>query len=172
MATKYAFILGSNSFITPYGAVTYTDGAQTRLFLSIRSIYHNTGAGSRLSVDLDIKDMLDRELKLTDNEVETNTGFNIIQQRDRVLITKHNGDTIIDIHQLDNESAMSLEHNIVAELEVHAPIVAIRLRGSFMLGRMHIEIDNEKLFINGNSYANSTQASKNNLKFEEAGVVF
>lgn len=169
---KYAFILGSNSFITPQGAVTFSDGQGTRTFLSIRSIYHDTAAGSRLSVDLDIKDIPDRELKLTDNMPDNGAAFSITAQRDRVLVTKHNGDTIIDIHQLDDASALSLEHNIMAELEVHAPIAVIRIRGDFMLGGMHIEIDNEKLFINGNSYANSTQASKANLQFEAEGVVF
>lgn len=169
---KYAFILGSNSYITNHGAITFTDGEQNRSFLSIRSVYHDNAADSKLSVDLDIKDAQENKLKLTDNLSDDSTGFNINLQRDRVLVTRHNGDTIIDIHQLDWESAMALEHNIVAELEVHAPITAIRVRGDFMLGKMHIEIDNEKLFINDNSYANSTLASKNNLQFEEAGVVF
>jgi hypothetical protein len=88
-----------------------------------------------------------------------------------VLVTKHNGDTIIDIHQLDDESAMALEHNIIAELEVNSPIAVIRIRGDFMLGGMHIEIDNEKLFVNDNSYANSVLAGQNNLQFAAEGVV-
>ncbi|MDB5145122.1 MAG: hypothetical protein JWQ66_3835 [Mucilaginibacter sp.] len=168
---KYAYIFGSNAYVSPHGYISYTENGQTRSFLSIRSIYHDTAAGSHLSVDLDIRDMLDRELKFTDNQAENATGFHISEQRDRVLITKHNGDTIIDIHQLDDESAMALEHNIIAELEVNSPIAVIRIRGDFMLGGMHIEIDNEKLFVNDNSYANSVLAGQNNLQFAAEGVV-
>ncbi len=168
---KYAYILGSNAYVSPHGFISYSEGDQPKSFLSIRSIYHDNAPGSHLSIDLDIKDMLDRELRITDNQADNATGFHIAEQRDRVLVTKHNGDTIIDIHQLDDESAMALEHNIIAELEVNAPIVAIRIRGDFMLGGMHIEIDNEKLFVNGNSYANSVLAGENNLQFATEGVV-
>ncbi|HTE02364.1 MAG TPA: hypothetical protein VK668_23905 [Mucilaginibacter sp.] len=170
---KYAFILGSNAFIVPQGVISYTGhDHQTKSFLTIRSIYHDTAAGSKLSVDLDIKDILDRKLKLTNNEAENATGFNIIKQRDRILVSKHTGNnTIIDIHQLDDRSAMRLEHNIIAELEVHAPIAVIRIRGDFMLDGTHIEIDNEKLFINGNSIANSSLAGHSILQFAASGVV-
>jgi hypothetical protein len=169
---KYAYILGSNSFISPHGFISCNEDGRDISFLSIRSVYHDTAADSRLSVDIDIRDMLDRELVLTDNQAGNATGFNITEQRDRVLITNHNGDTIIDVHQLDDQSAMRLEHNIIAELEAHAPVVVIRIRGNFMVGRIHIEIDNEKLFINGNSIANSTWGSNDNLKFIASDVVF
>jgi hypothetical protein len=66
---------------------------------------------------------------------------------------------------------MRLEHNIIAELEVHAPVTAIRVRGNFMVNDLHLEIDNEKLFVNGNSYANSTLAGKLNLQFNHHSVV-
>lgn len=170
---KYAFIMGSNAFIVPHGVISYSGhDHQTHSFLSIRSIYHNTDAGSKLSVDLHIKDILDREIKLTDNQAENAVGVNIIKQRDRILISKHTGNnTIIDIHQLDDRSAMRLEHNIIAELEVHSPIAVIRIRGDFMLDGTHIEIDNEKLFINGNSIANSTLAGNSILQFAASGVV-
>lgn len=168
---KYAYILGSNAYVSPHGYISYTEDGQTKTFLSIRSVYHDTAASSHLSVDLDIKDMLGRELKLTDNRIENAAVFHISEQRDRVLITKQNGDTIIDIRQLDDVSAMRLAHNIIAELEVQTSIVVIRVRGDFMLGGMHIEIDNEKLFVNGNAYANSVLAGNNNLQFAAEGVI-
>jgi hypothetical protein len=168
---KYAYILGSNAFVSPHGYISSTENGETKTFLSIRSVYHDTAAGSHLSVDIDIRDMLDRELKLTDNLAGIDNVFKISEERDRVHVTDHIGNTIIDVHQLDDESAMALEHNVVAELEVHAPIAAIRVRGNFMLGGIHIEIDNEKLFVNGNSYANSVLAGTNNLEFVPSKVV-
>src|SRR4051812_26277393 len=115
---KYAYIFGSNAFISPHGYISFTDNDQNKSFLSIRSVYHDTAQGSRLSVDLDIKDISGQEIKLTDNRNQEDYTFKIAELRDRVLITKPNGDTIIDIHQIDDQSAMDLEHNIVAELEV------------------------------------------------------
>jgi hypothetical protein len=72
---------------------------------------------------------------------------------------------------MDNKTAMHLEHNIVAELEVHAPVVPIRLRGHFVLGNLHIEIDNEKLFIGKDAYGNSTLAGQNDLRFSDTGIL-
>ncbi|MDB5136315.1 MAG: hypothetical protein JWP37_2918 [Mucilaginibacter sp.] len=167
---KYAYILGSNAFVSPDGFISYTENGETKTFLSIRSIYHDTAADSRLSIDLDIKDMYGRDFKLTNNQTDNTTGVNMAE-RDRVLLTNNDGTTIIDIHQLDDESAMRLEHNIIAELEVHAPIAVIRIRGNFMLGGIHIEIDNEKLFVNDNSIANSTHASHTNLQFVPSDIV-
>ena len=168
---KYAFILGSNAFVTPHGAITYTHNDQTRSFLSIWSIYHDTAAGSHLSVDIDIKDKQGRELRINDNQGENPAGIIINRERDRVLITNTDGTTILDVHQMDDKSAMRLEHNIIAELEVNAPIAVIRIRGNFMLEGMHIQIDNEKLFINNNSIANSVHAGQNNLQFAASDVV-
>ncbi len=66
---------------------------------------------------------------------------------------------------------MSLEHNIVAELEVHAPIVVIRITGEFILGDLHIRAENEKLLVNNNGYATSAMVGKNQLVFSAEGVV-
>jgi hypothetical protein len=72
---------------------------------------------------------------------------------------------------MDDDTAMRLEHNIIAELEALAPDAVIRIRGNFMVDDLHLEIDNEKLFVNGNSYANSTQTGKLNLQFNHDSVV-
>lgn len=171
---KYAFIMGSNSFIVPGNTLVYTDQGQTIDFLRITSIYHDRPAGqgeSSLSIDLDIKDVDGSEIKLARNKPVQTARADIAEQRDRLLITRADGTTVIDVHQLDDVSAMRLEHNIIAELEVHSPVAVIRVRGSFMVNDLHLEIDNEKLFVNGNSYANSTLAGKLNLQFTNTSIV-
>jgi len=171
---KYAFILGSNSFIVPGNTLVYSDHGQTIDFLRITSIYHDRPAGqgeSSLTIDLDIKDTDGSEIKLESNKPIQTAKADIAEHRDRLHITRADGTTIIDVHQLDDVSAMRLEHNIIAELEVHSPVAVIRVRGSFMVNDLHIEIDNEKLFVNGNSYANSTLAGKLNLQFTNTSVV-
>ncbi|WP_426671093.1 hypothetical protein ACPPVU_07635 [Mucilaginibacter sp. McL0603] len=171
---KYAFILGSNSYIVPGNTLIYSHNGEAIDFLSITSIYHDRPAGqgiTALAVDLDIKDIDGNPLKLQANNGENTSLFKITEDRDRLLVTKPDGTTVIDVHQLDDVSAMKLEHNIIAELEVHSPVAVIRIRGNFMINDLHIEIDNEKVFVNGNSYANSTLAGKTNLQFTDEGVV-
>jgi hypothetical protein len=65
---------------------------------------------------------------------------------------------------------MGLEHNIVAELEVNMPLNIIRVRGNFMAGGIHIEIDNEKLFIGDDSYATAVFAGEHELRFSHSGI--
>jgi hypothetical protein len=171
---KYAFILGSNSYIVPGNTLIYNHDGQSIDFLRITSIYHDRPAGqgiSTLTIDTNIKDSAGNALQLQANNGENIAEFKITEDNDRVLVTKPDGATVIDVHQLDDKSAMSLEHNIIAELEVHSPVAVIRVRGNFMINDLHIQIDNEKLFVNGNAYANSTLAGKTNLQFTTEGVV-
>ena len=170
-AMKYAFIIGSNSFIVPGNTLVYTD--HNINFLRINSIYQDRPAGQNstvLDVDLDIKDIDGTAIRINRNEPAETGRADVAVNKDRLHITRSDGTTIIDIHQMDDDSAMALEHNIVAELEVHSPVVAIRVRGNFMVDDLHLEIDNEKLFVNGNAYANSTQAGKLNLQFHHDSV--
>jgi hypothetical protein len=171
---KYAFIMGSNSFIVPGNTLVYSDHDQSINFLRINSVYHDRPAAqgpTDLLVDLDIKDTDGSVIKIEANKPVSVGKFDIATTHDRLHITRADGTTVIDVHQLDDRSAMRLEHNIIAELEVHAPLAAIRVRGNFMVNDLHLEIDGEKLFVNGNSYANSTLAGKLNLQFNHDSVV-
>jgi len=169
---KYAFIMGSNSFIVPGNTLVYTD--HNINFLRINSIYQNRPAGQQstvLDVDLDIKDTDGTVIKINRNEPAETGKTDVAVHNDRLHITRPDGTTIIDIHQMDEDTAMALEHNIIAEIEALAPEAVIRIRGNFMVDDLHLEIDNEKLFVNGNSYANSTQTGKLNLQFNHDSVV-
>ncbi|HTK20847.1 MAG TPA: hypothetical protein VL442_15090 [Mucilaginibacter sp.] len=169
---KYAFIMGSNSFIVPGNTLVYTD--HNIDFLRINSIYRDRPAGQGstvLDVDLNIKDTNGTVININKNEPAQTGNADVAVHKDRLHITRPDGNTIIDIHQMDEDTAMGLEHNIIAELEALAPDVVIRVRGNFMVDDLHIEIDNEKLFVNGNSYANSTQTGKLNLQFHHDSIV-
>ncbi|MFI5159755.1 MAG: hypothetical protein ACHQHN_00690 [Sphingobacteriales bacterium] len=171
---KYAFIMGSNLFVVPGNTISFTDNEGDHRFLRIVSFQHHTQPEQKravLIIDADIKDNEGHVIKLTGNKAEEAPPYDILEQTDRVLVTKADGTTVLDVHQLDERSAMALEHNISAELEVNIPYVAIRLRGNFVLGNLHIEIDNEKLFIGDDSYGNSVLAGENDLKFSDAGVL-
>ena len=170
---KYAYIFGSNAFIVPENSISYTDNDQTIEFLRINAVHRdsaNPSEQSALSINANIRDTEGRALKLVNNKAETAAGFTITEENDRILVLDSDDRTVLDVHQLDTESAMALEHNIIAELEINDPVAVIRLRGDFMLGRMHTEIDNEKLFIINNSIANSVLNGHGSLVLTATGV--
>ena len=170
---KYAFVIGSNAFIVPSKVVNYADGVEEKKFLRINSIYHDlppTAEQSVLDIDLDIKDIDGTPVILLANKEITGAPHTIKIERDSVHVLRTDGSTIIHVQQLDDESAMGLEHNITAELEVNAPVAVIRIFGEFMLGKINISAENEKLYVNDTGYATSARSGKNQLKFTPAGV--
>ncbi|HVS93514.1 MAG TPA: hypothetical protein VHE59_15850 [Mucilaginibacter sp.] len=171
---KYAFIMGSNAFVVPDNTLSYVDHDQSNRFLRILSIQQETPPDQPravLTIDADITDYEGHRLQLTANKPEATSDFDVHETPNRVHVTKPDGTTVLDVHQLDEKVAMGLEHNISAELEVNMPVTAIRVRGNFMTGGIHIEIDNEKLFVDGDSYGNSVQAGEHDLRFSHEGVL-
>jgi hypothetical protein len=171
---KYAFVIGSSAFIVPGKTISYGTDGNWKHFLRINAIYHDTSAPAEntyLDIDLDIKDTDGTPVTILSNKPVTGAPYTIKAERDSITVLRLDGTTIIQVHQLDDESAMSLEHNIVAELDVHAPVVVIRVSGEFFVDRLHIRAENEKLLINDNGYATSTMIGHSDLKFTEAGVV-
>ncbi len=171
---KYAYIIGSNAFVVPAKVVNYVDGDEEKEFLKINSVYHDLTPPAQeptLNVDLHIADTNGTPLVMQGNVLADGAAYTVKKERDSVKILRGDGSTVIHVHQLDDHSAMSLEHNIIAELEVNMPVAAIRITGDFMTGSLHIGAENEKLFINKNGYANSVLGGTNQLKFTASGVV-
>jgi hypothetical protein len=172
---KYAFLLGSNVFVVPENTLSYVDNEQTNRFLKIVSVHDDDAPSDEkrtvLSIDANITDDEGHELCITSNHSEDTSNFLIHETYDRILVNKRDGSTVLDVHQLDYKTAMGLEHNIVAELEVNMPLNIIRIRGNFMIGGIHIEIDNEKLFVDDDSYTTAAMAGETDLKFSHSGVL-
>jgi hypothetical protein len=166
---KYAFLLGTSAYIVPNGVISYADSENLKEIIKINSLWHDSEPASFLSIDLDIRDLNGNGVILSNNKALGN-GVQVIEERKSVKVLALDGSTIIKVQQLDEESAMSLEHNIVAELEVNSPIAVIRIFGDFMANNLHISAENEKLFINDDGYATSALAGES-LRFTAAGVV-
>lgn len=171
---KHAFIIGSNAFIVPGGTIFYGDKQHDEAFLKINTIYHDTtnpDNGTHLDVDLNIKDTDRTDIIITGNKAVAGSPYTVSQTRDSVKVLRADGSLVIHVHQLDDESAMGLEHNVTAELEVNAPVVAIRLTGHFLLDTLNVVAENEKLYINKIGYASSARAGENKLVFTAEGVL-
>ena len=173
MIMKYAYIAGTNAFIVPSKVVSYRHDNGSGEFLRINSIYHDLPASAEksfLDVDINIKDTDGKQVLITANKPVTGAPYTVVKDRDSIQVLRIDGSLIIEIHQLDEESAMALEHNITAELEVNAPVVVIRITGEFLVDSIHVRAENEKLFLNNNGYATSAMVGNNQLIFTPNGV--
>ena len=170
---KYAFVIGSSAFIVRGKTISTGEQGNWRHFLRINSVSQG-GPGpndSHLDIDLDVKDTDGTAVTVLSNKPVTGAPYSIVTEPDSVKILRLDGTPIIHVQQLDYDTAMALEHNIVAEFEVHAPVAVIRISGEFFVDRLHIRAQNEKLLINENGYATSALAGENDLKFTAEGVV-
>lgn len=168
---KYAFLFGSNVFIIPSNVISYVDNDETNEFLRIKSICHDNGVHSDLTIDTDLKDTEGRGLRIKNNEVVTSFGYKVSKSPDRILAKGFNNDTVLEIEQLSEESAKGLDHNIAEEIKAHAPDAIFRIRGDFMMGKMHVAVDNDKLSIGRDSYASAAITGESGLKFTPSGLV-
>jgi len=167
---KYAFVFGTSAFIVPQGVITYADEDKSKEILRVKSIYHTDKPQSVFSVDLDISDEQGNYIRITESKPESEGSYKITNTRDSLTVLNSDGSLLIKVHQLDDDSAMSLEHNITAELEVNSPIAVIRVTGDFMTEGLHISAQNEKFYVNEDGYATSALAG-DSLRFTADGVV-
>lgn len=171
---KYAYIIGSNAYVVSSNVLSYNDGNGDKDFLRINAIYHGDAAragDSSLDCDCEITDVDGTPFAMINGNPVGETPYVVQRKRDSINVLRADGTELIHIHQLDDRTAMSLEHNIVAELEVNMPVVAIRLSGEFKTGSICVTAENEKLYINGNGYGNSVLGGEQQLKFSADGVV-
>jgi hypothetical protein len=171
---KYAYLFGTSAFVVPSKVVSYSDGQEEKEFLRINSIHHDLAPPAEepeLNIDLHIRDTDGTPVLMLGNLISENLPYTEEKEKDSVKILRPDGSLLIHVHQIDDEAAMRLEHNIVAEFEVNMPLVVIRINGNFMLGDIHIDAENEKLFVNKAGYANSALAGANQVVFTKDGVV-
>ena len=167
---KYAFILGSNAYIASQGVVTFFEDTREKEFLRIRSVFKPVKDGNtELSIDLHIKNQSGTNIDLLANK--TSAMVSIDESPGRVKIFNPDGSTMIDVHQLDAHDYMHLSHHITAELERYEHIAVLRLFGQFMVGDHHVHIDNEKLHIDNESFAESVLIGNGGVQLRTHGVL-
>jgi len=171
---KYAYLFGTSAFVVPSKVVSYIDGSDDKEFLRINSIHHDLAPPAEeptLNIDLHINDTDGTPILMLGNLISENLPYTEEKEKDSVKVLRADGSTVIHVHQIDDEAAMRLEHNITAEFEVNMPLVVIRVTGEFRLGNIHVNAENEKLFVNKAGYANSALAGTNQVVFTPDGVV-
>lgn len=167
---KYAFIFGTSAFIVPQAVIVAANEDITKQILHVHSLYHNNNPESFFSINLDIRDAAGNYIRLTGNQAESEGSYKVETTKDSVKVLNADGSLLIHVHQLDDKTAMNLEHNITAEFEVNMPLAVIRIKGDFMAEDIHVIAENEKLWVNEDSWATSALASDGPLRFTAKGV--
>src|ERR1022692_3352186 len=112
---KYAFIIGSSAFVVPSRVISYAGNGEEKEFLRINAIYHDLSPPAKesfLDIDLNIYDTDGTPVTLLANKFVSDAHYILKQERDSIQVLRADGSLIIHVHQLDDDSAMGLEHNI------------------------------------------------------------
>ena len=168
---KYAFIFGTSAFIVPQAVIVTANEDITKQILHVHSLYHDNDPASFFSINLDIKDAVGNYIRLTGNQAESEGSYKVETTKNSVKVLNADSSLLIQVHQLDDETAMNLEHNITAEFEVNMPLAVIRINGDFFAEGIHIIAENEKLWVNEDSWATAALAGSGPLRFTADGVV-
>jgi hypothetical protein len=171
---KYAFILGSNAFLVSKPVISFTENGETRDLIKLNRTYepHKTGADSFLDVDTDVAlPHKGAGLKLKNNSANGSAvGYHVKESDRQVMVLGGDEHIILDVHQLDADAIRGLSSHVINELDWHEPYIAIRVRGAFSVGDHEIEIDNEKVFIDNESYAETVHVGNDGVVFSPQGI--
>lgn len=154
---KHAFIFGTSIYLSEQNTLTYADGDTSFEFLKILSFYHHHDSpGKTLVIDASINTLDDHHaVKITANRVEEGSDVRLDITENRVKVY-HAGHVqpILDVYQLPEHEYHGLSSHILNEIHSQHPDHVITVKGNFKVGGAHIEIENEKMFINTDAIAN------------------
>lgn len=171
---KHAFLFATNIYISNHRVFSYFDGENDTVFLTIHHFYdkHNPAGGSLL-IDADINTVDDHHpVKIVNNIVETGADVSIVTEPNRVKVYHAgNAQPILDVYQLDQHEYHGLSSHILNEIHSQHPDPVVTIKGNFNAGGAHIHIENEKLFIDDESYANGVVNAHDGIRLSHGEEV-
>ena len=172
---KYAFILGSNAFLVSKPVISFIENGVSRDLIRLNRLYEHPKSGTDSLLDIDTDVALPHNggaLKLRGNKSDgLASGYRVQEGEKQILILGHDDHIILDIHQLDPEAIHGLSSHVINELHWHEPYIAIRVRGAFSVGEHEIDIDNEKIFIDNESYAETVHVGDEGVLLSTEGIL-
>lgn len=158
---KHAFIFGTNVFLSNHRTVSYNDGDTSIVFLTIRSFYQkqNHAADHELMIDADINTVDDHHpVRITGNMVQEGMDVHTVTEPNRVrLYHAGHAEPMLDIYQLDPHEYAGLSSHITNEIHSQHPNPVFTIKGNFKVSGSHIYIENERMNIDHDSFANGVE---------------
>ncbi len=170
---KFAFIFGTNIFLSTENTVSYAD-ADTRIpFLKILSYRKSdNNSDKHLAIDLDIATSHDEAIVWRGSQFEGTSPVQVSAGDDSVkLFRDGHEEPVFYIRQLTDDDISGLSSHIVNEVAAQQPLAVFKISGDFRVGGHRIIIDNEKLFVNGDDFANGVTNSKQDAALTPYGVL-
>ncbi len=170
---KYAFVFATNVYISHQATVSYADKESQTEFLKITSfkpaVKHDPHHTS-LVFDANISLEGGALFNVSGNVPAADEGYKTETSIDRTIITK-NDTVLLDVHQFPENEFHSLQSHIYNEIEAQQPDAVFIVRGDFWVSGHHIIIDNEKLFIDDDSYATGVTNNHDGVLLTPYGVM-
>lgn len=158
---KHAFIFGTSIFLSNQNTLTYVNGDKSIEFLKVLSFYHyQKGMPDRvLSIDANIISPSGEVIRVSGNRLEEGPStVHVETDANRVWVYQSgHHEPVLDVYQLDTHEYAGLSSHISNEIGVQHPDAVVTIKGNFMVDDAHFLIENEKMFINNNGFANGVE---------------
>lgn len=171
---KYAFVFGTNVYLSDTRTVSYANTEDRIEFLKVLSAYNHRDSKDdyTLAIDATFSSSDDEEIKIENNQLQANSNVKLetLPYRVRVFHASH-AEPILDVYQLPEDEYDALDSHITNEIEVLRPEAVFTIKGDFRVGGHRILIDNEKLFVDGDSYATGKTNAHQGVMLTPYGVL-
>jgi hypothetical protein len=158
---KHAFIFGTSIFLSSRNTLTLSDGEQKTEFLRVLSFYnHQKGSADHLlTIDANITDTSGGVIRISANRLEEGPAdVHVETEPNRVWVfQKGHHEPLLDVYQLNEHEFHGLSSHIVNEIGVQHPDAVVHIKGNFKVNGVHFVIENEKMFVNNNGFANGVE---------------
>lgn len=152
---KHAFIFGTTIFLSEQNTLTLNDGDTNAEFLRILSFNNQQSADKTLCINATVSTLDGGIVHVLANNVEgrADVRAEVTESRIKIYQTGHE-EPLIDVYQLDPHEFHGLSSHILNEIHAQEPDKVLTIKGNFKVGAVHFLIENEKMFIDNNGYAN------------------
>jgi hypothetical protein len=159
---KHAFIFGTSIYLSDHNTISYNNGDISTVFLTIRSFYQskNRAVDNQLIIDADITTINDHHaVRVTGNMVQQGAeDIRADVEPNRIRLYHANyEEPVLDVYQLDPHEYHGLSSHILNEIHSQHPDPVFTIKGNFSVSGSHIHIDNEKMHIDHDSFANAVE---------------
>ncbi|PWK77151.1 hypothetical protein LX99_02961 [Mucilaginibacter oryzae] len=151
---KHAFIFGTTIFLSENNTLNYSDGLTHIEFLKILS-FHDESKNRVLTIDAHITSKAGNEIKISANNNINGANIRTDVSAGRIKVFEpDNDEPVLDIYQLNSHEYHGLSSHILNEIHAQHPDHVVSVKGNFTVNDAHFLIENEKMFIDQNGYAN------------------
>ncbi|MCJ8209169.1 hypothetical protein MUY27_05580 [Mucilaginibacter sp. RS28] len=170
---KYAIICGSNLFVADRPVITFIEDGQSTEVLHIHSLGNKQHAISdirRTIINTNLTDLDGHQIMLSDQDYY-HSNYRVKRDEHSVSVTNLDGDIVLEITYIGIAEMEKLPESVCARLKALSPAQIIRIKGDFMIGEHHITIDNERMFVDDESYKEAVQTDKDGIKLSCTGLL-